>query len=151
MCIRDSNKYLNQLRKLNKLKMFKVSNSGSYYNNRQCGHNNKFSNHIFYQRFMNLTNVTFNSFETKLIEKGFKYNIQRSNYEKEFEILGVDCELACNKYNKFHETSESIPLNKYIVADKLTSLYAKQIKTLPFNLSLIHIYIISFFSSFCLI
>lgn len=53
-----------------------------------------FSNHKFFDRFVNLTNVNFTNTETKLLEKGFNHNIQNNNTVLSFETLGVDTELA---------------------------------------------------------
>ena len=43
-----------------------------------------------------MTNVEFQESETKLIEKGYKFNIQPINNDKDCELLGVDCELVLN-------------------------------------------------------
>ena len=121
-------KYLNQVRKLNNLKSSVVNNTKKSFSKR------KFSNHTFYNRFMNLTNVNFNERETKLIEKGFKHNIKPLNYKQEFEILCVDCELACNNHdNSQKDSSQPNLLYKHIIADKLNNFYAKQNIKKSFN------------------
>ena len=65
-------------------------------NNRASSLNNVFTDHQFYPRFVNRSNVIFENSELHLIGKGFKHNIQAFNNKKDFEILGVDCEEILN-------------------------------------------------------
>ena len=89
-------KFLRQKRKFSNLNNY---NTLSYRNN---DNNNTFSNHNFYQRFLNLSNVDFSE-ERQLIEKGFKFNIRPFNNKKDLEILGVDCEIVLNNVMKFSD------------------------------------------------
>ena len=81
--------FLRQKRKFSNLDNY---NTSSYRNNNN-NNNNTFSNHNFYQRFLNLSNVDFSE-EWQLIEKSFKFNIRPFNNKKDLEILGVDCEIV---------------------------------------------------------
>ena len=100
-------KYLSQKRKLRNLKSFHTSVESP----------NNFSSHVFYPRFVNMTNVQFQESETKLIEKGYKFNIQPINNNKDCELLGVDCELVLNTLQKSSDFSvPSIKSNKYFLA-----------------------------------
>ena len=84
--------------------------------------NRHFSDHVFYPRFLNLTNTVFINEETKLLEKGFKFNLQLPNSKKDLEVLAVDCECTLNKFQnqQFFSTLNS---EKYFVANKLKQLY----------------------------
>ena len=100
-------KYLSQKRKLRNLKLFHTSVESP----------NNFSSHVFYPRFVNMTNVQFQESETKLIEKSYEFNIQPINNNKDCEILGVDCELVLNNLQKSSDFSvSSIKSDKYFSA-----------------------------------
>ena len=60
------------------------------------------TDHLFHLEFVNLTSVVFSEEECKLIKKGFKYNIQSFDIRRDFESLGVDCEVILNNYSKFN-------------------------------------------------
>lgn len=107
-------KYLTQLKKLNNLQK----------SNHHVNRVNPRSNHVFYQRFLNLSTVNFNSQEIKLLERGFKFNVQTVNDQKDFERLGVDCDLTFHNYCK----SEQIPVSdmhieKHMLANKIKQLH----------------------------
>ena len=85
-------KYLKQRNKLQNL-LHHNNNCLTYnrsYHNNNTSNNNRFSDHNFYQRFINMSNVEFTNDEIKLIEKGFKFNLVSNNQIKNLELLGVE-------------------------------------------------------------
>lgn len=82
-----------------------------------------FSNHVFYPRFINMSEVVFDKEQTQLIEKGFKYNMQPGNNKKEFELLGVDCDALLSNFGKYNKVPPSVTTShKYLLADKIDKL-----------------------------
>lgn len=81
-------KYLTQSKKLNRL-ISKPSNEITKNNENSM----VFSDHKFYERFINLTNTEFSKDELNLLNKGFNYNIEIGN-KNNLEVLGVETELA---------------------------------------------------------
>ena len=67
--------------KQNILKLKSSNNNNSFIENR-------LTDNIFHPRFVNLTSVVFSEEECKLIDKGFKYNIQSFDNRRDFESLG---------------------------------------------------------------
>lgn len=84
-------KYITQCRKLERLSRDSRSNSLEY------SDNNFNSNHSFYPRVKNYSNVQFSPSEHSLLEKGLKYNIKTRLSQKSLETLVVDSEIACFK------------------------------------------------------
>ena len=105
-------KYLTQNNKLSVL----ISNS---HKNQTQLKKQKFSDHKFFDRFINLSSNTFSETETKLIEKGFKYNFQENISPKSLEVLGVETELALN----------NIPLNTSIKHEAASLIKKEFLKT----------------------
>ena len=79
-------KYLRQLKKLRSLISLKQR--------KPIVQQSSFSDQKFFDRFVNLTSVTFTPQENQLIEKGFKFNIQDKNSVRTLETLGVDTEIS---------------------------------------------------------
>ena len=79
-------KYLRQLKKLRSLISLKQR--------KLIDQQSSFSDHKFFDRFVNLTSVTFTPQENQLIEKGFKFNIQDKNSVRTLETLGVDTKIS---------------------------------------------------------
>ena len=108
-------KFLRQKRKLRNLQSLTID---------EIHQHNNFSDHSFYPRFVNLTAVNFSAQELQLIEKGFKFNIQPIHSKTDFELLGVNCELILNNYNKYFDNLNacSIKSEKYLLANKIQQL-----------------------------
>lgn len=96
-------KYLVQKRKLNSLLTNQVLPKIS---------RTKFSDHKFFQRFVNLSNVVFSDNECQLLQKGFKHNIQPTSALDNFNILGIESEINLkyfpNNSNLKHKASDII-------------------------------------------
>jgi hypothetical protein len=64
---------------------------------------------VFFERFVNLSNTTFNNKEINLLETGFKFNIKPDFSKNNLELLGVETELALRGVTNNAD-------NKYIAA-----------------------------------
>ena len=108
-------KFQIQSRKLNSLI---IDSKKVFQNVSNLNKNNQFSNHKFFNRFINLSKTNFTDKETNLLEKGFKYNLPENNSFRNLEILAVETELAL----------KNIPLNldkKYEAANLIKKEFLK--------------------------
>ena len=80
-------------------------------NNISANNFSNYSNHKFYDRFINLSNCVFSPDEQKLLEKGFNFNLNCVKENKNLEILGVETELILNKLK--------LPKHKHNLAGKI--------------------------------
>lgn len=113
-------KYLKQKTKLNKLKFKQTqiqnnnqivchnSNNTFYNNNNTNNVNIPFSNHIFFDRFINFTNIYFSKDEINLLEKGFKHNIQNKFTKHILDSLAIDLEIIINLQRTFSHDDKNL-------------------------------------------
>lgn len=104
-------KYLTQKSKLDRL-------IAPYSSNNVNNNVKIYSNHVFFDRFVNSTNVVFSDKEIKLLGKGFNYNLKPTNNKNNLEMLAVECELISN-YSENNNASQ-VNMEKHILADKIT-------------------------------
>lgn len=98
-----------------------------------------FSDHKFFERFVDLSNSNFSNQETKLLSKGFKHNVQHKKSRKDYELLGIEAELAFrhlpNQHFIKHDTKNLIKNGYFSQFERpsfdhqlLTSIRQKSIK-----------------------
>lgn len=104
------NKYIIQCSKLKRLiDKQRVNNSLLNHSNSNC------TEHEFYERFVNLTDVEFTELETNLLKKGYSYNLGVKDSKESRQILAVECETACNNLIK---TKDKYPIAQIITSEK---------------------------------